>query len=330
VPQTETNPSLALALTGFPAPPAPTSMSWLTAWRVEWLFLAVGLVAIGLYLAGLIRLRRRGDSWPVLRTVTWVLGWLLFIYATNGVLGIYGRVAFSWHMTLHMIEAMVVPIFLVLGAPVTLALRTLRPRRDGTLGPRELVLGAVHSRAMAVLGNPVFAAVLFFMSLVVFYWTGLFELALSTHTGHLLMTAHFVITGYLFSWVLIGVDPGPKRWSPALRLIVLFATIAFHAFFGVAMITGTALLGGDFFPTIAIPWVPDLLADQRFGGGVAWAIGEFPSLVLALIVAVQWSRTDRAESVRADRKADRDGDAELAAYNARLAALADRDERSKA
>ena len=286
--------------------------------------------AIGLYLAGIIRLRRRGDAWPVLRTVTWVLGWLLFIYATNGVLGIYGRVAFSWHMTLHMIEAMVVPIFLVLGAPVTLALRTLRPRHDGTLGPRELVLGAVHSRVMSVLGNPIFAAVFFFMSLVVFYWTGLFELALSTHTGHLLMTAHFVITGYLFAWVLVGVDPGPKRWSPALRLIVLFAVIAFHAFFGVAMITGTALLGGDFFPTIAIPWVDDLLADQRFGGGVAWAIGELPSLALALIVAMQWFRSDRAESVRADRKADRDGDAELAAYNARLAQLAEHDDRTKA
>jgi cytochrome c oxidase assembly factor CtaG/putative copper export protein len=330
VPESEPNQSLALSLTGFPAPPAPSALSWVTAWRVEWLFLAVGLLAIGLYVAGVVRLRRRGDAWPVLRTLSWVVGWLLFIYATNGVLGIYGRVAFSWHMTLHMIEAMVVPIFLVLGAPVTLALRTLRPRHDGTLGPRELVLAAVHSRVMSVVGNPVFAAALFFMSLVVFYWTGLFELALSTHTGHLLMTGHFVLTGYLFAWVLIGVDPGPKRWSPALRLIVLFATIAFHAFFGVAMITGTALLGGDFFETIAIPWVTDRLADQRFGGGVAWAIGEFPSLVLALIVAVQWFRSDTAESVRADRRADRDGDAELAAYNARLAQLADRDERTKA
>ena len=143
------------------------------------------------------------------------------------------------------------------------------------------------------------------MSLVVFYWTGLFELALSTHTGHLLMTAHFVITGYLFAWVLIGVDPGPKRWSPALRLIVLFATIAFHAFFGVAMITGTALLGGDFFPTIAIPWVdrPPRRPALRRRGRVG--IGELPALVLALIVAMQWFRTDRAESVRGDRKADR-------------------------
>ncbi|WP_374967785.1 cytochrome c oxidase assembly protein [Terrabacter sp. BE26] len=325
VPEMEPDPTPALSLTGFPAPPPPTALDWLTAWRVEWLFLSTGLLAIGLYVAGVVRLRRRGDAWPVLRTVSWVFGWLLFIYATNGVLGIYGRVAFSWHMTLHMLEAMVLPIFLVLGAPVTLALRSIRPRRDGTPGPRELLLKAVHSRVMAVLGNPVFAAVLFFTSLVAFYWTGLFQLALETHTGHLLMTAHFVLTGYLFVWSLVGIDPGPRKWSPPLRLVVLFATIAFHAFFGVAMVTGTTLLAGDFFTAVKMPWVPDPLADQRLGGGVAWAIGELPSLVLALTVAVQWFGTDQAESVRRDRRADRDGDAELTAYNERLAALAERD-----
>lgn len=325
VPETVTDPSPALALTGFPAPPEPTALSWVTAWRIEWLFLGLALIAIGLYIAGVVRLARRGDRWPVLRTVNWVLGWLIFIWATNGVLGIYGRVAFSWHMTLHMIEAMVVPILLVLGAPVTLALRALRSRSDGTLGPRELILGLVHSPYLKVVGNPIFAAAFFFMSLVVFYWTGLFELALTTHTGHMIMTAHFLIAGYLFAWVLVGTDPGPPKWSPALRLIVLFATIAFHAFFGVAMISGTTLLAPDFFTTIDIPWIDDPLEDQRNGGAVAWAIGELPSLLLALLVATQWFRTDQAEGVRRDRHADRDGDAELVAYNERLARLAEHD-----
>ncbi|MBB2986469.1 bifunctional copper resistance protein CopD/cytochrome c oxidase assembly protein [Terracoccus luteus] len=324
VPETTADPTAALALTGFPAPDAPTALSWVTAWRVEWLFLATGLLAIGLYLAGVVRLHRRGDRWPVGRTVNWVVGWLVFLYATNGALGIYGRVAFSWHMTLHMVEAMVVPIFLVLGAPVTLALRALAARKDGSVGPREIVLRVVHSKVFAVAGNPIFAAVFFFASLVAFYWTGLFELALTTHTGHLLMTAHFVLAGYLFAWVLVGVDPGPKRWSPALRLIVLFATIAFHAFFGVAMISGTDVIAPDFFRTIDIAWVPDLLADQRNGGSVAWAIGELPALALALVVAAQWFRSDRAEGVRRDRRADRDGDAELNEYNERLARMAGR------
>jgi len=326
VPETMPNPSAALALTGFPAPPAPTALSWITAWRVEWLFLSVGLLAIGFYLAGVLRLRRRGDRWPVGRTINWILGWLVFIWATNGALGIYGRVSFSWHMTLHMIEAMVVPIFLVLGAPVTLALRTLRPRDDGTLGPRELLLGLVHSPYLKVVGNPIFAAAFFFMSLVAFYWTDLFELALTTHTGHLIMTVHFLMAGYLFAWVLIGIDPGPPKWSPAFRLIVLFATIAFHAFFGVSMMSGTSLLAHDFFTTINLPWITDPLADQRLGGAVAWGIGELPALVLALLVAMQWFRVDKAAGVRRDRRVDRDGDAELEAYNAHLARLAERDQ----
>jgi putative copper resistance protein D len=330
VPETSDNPTAALALTGFPAPDAPTALSWLTAWRVEWLFLATGLLGIGVYLAGVVRLHRRGDRWPVGRTINWVIGWLVFLWATNGFLGIYGRVAFSWHMTVHMVEAMIVPIFLVLGAPVTLALRALKPRPDGTLGPRELVLGLVHSRYLKAVGNPIFAAAFFFLSLVAFYWTDLFELALTTHTGHLIMTAHFILAGYFFAWVLIGVDPGPKRWSPALRLVVLFATVSFHAFFGVAMLSATSLLAPDFFQAIALPWVPDLLADQRTGGSIAWAIGELPTLALALVVAVQWARADKAESIRADRKADRDSDAELTAYNARLARLADRDSKEHA
>ncbi|HKX69518.1 MAG TPA: bifunctional copper resistance protein CopD/cytochrome c oxidase assembly protein [Intrasporangium sp.] len=325
VPETLPNPSPALALTDFPEPPAPTALSWVTAWRVDWLFLAVALLAIGLYVAGVVRLARRGDRWPVLRTVNWVLGWLVFIWATGGVLGIYGRVAFSWHMTLHMIEAMVVPILLVLGAPVTLALRTLRPRADGTLGPRELLLGLIHSPYLKVVGNPIFAAAFFFMSLVAFYWTGLFELALTTHTGHLVMTAHFLVAGYLFAWVLVGVDPGPPKWSPALRLIVLFATIAFHAFFGVSIMSGNTLLAPDFFTTINVSWIDDPLADQRNGGAIAWAIGELPAVLLALLVATQWFRADKAEGRRRDRRADRDGDAELAAYNEHLAQLAQRD-----
>jgi putative copper resistance protein D len=327
VPETVPNPSVALALTDFPAPPAPTTWSFLTTWRTDYLFLGVAVLAVGLYVAGLVRLHRRGVRWPVVRTVNWVIGWMLFVWATNGFLGVYSRVAFSWHMALHMLEAMVVPIFLVLGAPMTLALRTLKPRHDGTVGPRELILAVLHSRVMRVVGNPIFAGGFFFMSLVAFYWTDLFYYALTTHTGHILMTVHFVLAGYLFAWVIIGIDPGPKKWSPALRLVVLLATISFHAFFGVAIISGEAVLAPGVFEVLNLPWVPDPLADQRVGGSIAWAIGELPTLTLSLVCAVQWARSDRMESRRRDRQADRDGDAELVAYNARLAAMAERDQR---
>ncbi len=327
VPDALPDPSIVLELTGFPDPGPVTSADWLTAWRPDWLFITVVVVAVGVYLAGALRLHRRGDAWPWWRSVLWVSGWLVFLWATNGAPGIWGRVLFSAHMVMHMAVAMIVPIALVPAAPLTLALRALPARRDRTWGPRELILQVVHSRTLRWLANPVVAAALFFFSLAAFYWTGLFDLALTTHTGHLLMMGHFLLTGYLFVWVLIGVDPGPPRWSPLMLLVILFATISFHAFFGVALTSSESLLASDFFTQLNLPWGPGPLADQHVAGEIAWGIGEAPTLILAVVVGFQWFRSEQRETDRQDRQADRDGDAELRAYNARLQALRQEAER---
>ena len=332
VPDAAPAPSRVLELTGFPDPGPVAGIDWATAWRIDWLLLGVAVLAVGLYLAGVVRLARRGDHWPVGRTICWVLGWMLFVWATSGAPGIWGRLLFSVHMVMHMAVAMIVPLLLVPGAPVTLALRALPARRDKTWGPREVLLQVVHSRAMRVLANPVVAAALFFFSLALFYWTGLFELSLTTHTGHLLMLAHFLLTGYLFTWVLIGIDPGVPRWSPLMLLVILFATISFHAFFGVSLTGSETLLAPDFFTQLNLPWGPEALADQHTAGEIAWGVGEAPTLVLAVVVALQWFRRDEQETRRKDRQADRDGDAELRAYNEHLARLrreTDRTERTE-
>ncbi|MBR7744187.1 bifunctional copper resistance protein CopD/cytochrome c oxidase assembly protein [Phycicoccus sp. BSK3Z-2] len=327
VPDALPDPSRVLELTGFPDPGPITAGDWFTAWRLDWLFIGIAVLAVGLYVAGVRRLRGRGDAWPVLRTVLWVLGWALFVWATCGAPGIWGRVMFSAHMVMHMAVAMIVPLLLVPAAPVTLALRALPSRPDRTWGPREVLLEVVHSRAMRGLSNPVVAAALFFFSLAAFYYTGLFELALTTHTGHLLMMAHFFLTGYLFVWVMIGVDPGVRRWPPLALLVILFATVSFHAFFGVALTESRSLLAPEFFRVLDLSWLTDPLADQHTAGEIAWGIGEAPTLTLAVVVAAQWYRRDRSEAARRDRKADRDGNAELEAYNARLARLKEEAER---
>ncbi len=308
-------------LTGYPEPPPLTASSFFTEWQANWLMLIIAVVATGLYVAGVGRLRARGDKWPVGRTIAWVLGWALFVYATNGAPGVYGRVMFSMHMVMHMAVMMAIPIFLVLGAPITLALRSLKSRRDKTLGPREVLLALTHSRYAAFMANPVVAAVIFFGSLVGFYWSGAFEFALTTHAGHVLMTMHFLMAGYLFVWSLIGIDPGPPKWSAPLRLLILLATLASHAFFGLALMTGTWLLAPGFFKELGLSWGPDLLTDQQLGGSIAWGIGEMPTLALAMLVTLDWLRRDERDARRNDRQADRDEDAELSAYNERLASM---------
>jgi putative copper resistance protein D len=254
------------------------------------------------------------------------VGCLVLVWVTSGGPGVYGRVSFSQHMLQHMTLMMIAPLLLVLGAPVTLALRTLRPREDGSRGPREWLLQVVHSRVMRVLGNPVVAAALFVGSLFAFYYTPLLQLALETHTGHLLMVTHFLAAGYLFAWVMVGPDPGPPRPSYPLRLLVLLATISVHAFFGIALLASTTVLAADWWASIGLRDNAQLLADQHTGGGIAWGLAEFPTLLLTLVVAYLWSRSDDRQARAADRQADRDGDAELAAYNARLSRLAARDD----
>lgn len=311
--------------TGYFTPPDFTVTRLFTMWRTEWLFTSVSVLAIVVYLMWVMRLRRRGDRWPIGRTISWVAGWALFAYMIDSGFGIYGRVMFSIHMIEHMVVAMTIPLLLVLSAPVTLALRALPKRQDSTLGPRELVLATVHSRVIRVLANPVVAALIFFLSLVVFYYSPAFGRALETHTGHILMNVHFLATGYLFVWSLIGRDPGPPKWPAPLRLLVLLVTLAAHAFFGVALMSGTSLLAPEFFTALDLPWVPSPLEDQQLAGSIAWAAGEIPTLVLAILVAADWWRSDTAEARRHGRQADRDGDAELAAYNAYLAERSGKD-----
>ncbi len=319
LPQT-TSADVVVALTGYPAPAVPPQgWVWLTTVRIDWLWLTVALLAMGLYVAGVVRLHRRGVAWPVLRTSCWLIGWLIFLWATNGAPGVYGRLMFSAHMLMHMSLAMLSPVILCLGAPLTLAARTLPVRHDKTLGPRELLLASAHSRWMNFFANPIVAGVNFAGSLYVFYFTGLFELALRTHTGMVLMVVHFMLAGYVFAWSLVGADPGPRRWPPSLRLLLLFVTMSFHAFFGVALLSTTALLAGDYFGALTLPWPVDLHADQVAGGALTWGFGEGPMLLLAIAVAAVWMRSDEHEARRRDRQADRDHDAELTAYNDELA-----------
>lgn len=313
----------AESLLGYPMPPPLDLGTALSQWRIDSLWVPVAVLACGWYLAATIRLRRRGDRWPLGRAVSWVTGCLLLVLATSASPGVYGSVMFSMHMAQHMTIATVVPVLFVFGAPVTLALRTLPRRADGSRGPREWLLAVVQSRALHWLGHPLVASALFAGSLYVFYFTPLFELAMRTHSGHVLMTVHFLVTGYLFASVIAGIDPGPVRPPYPFRMILLMVTFAFHTFFAVALMNGTDVLARDWFAAVGAERGASLVSDQRAGGLVSWFLGDYPIAMLAAAMTWGWIKSDERESRRFDRQAERDGDAALAAYNAYLRQLAE-------
>ena len=319
------NASPAFILSGYELPPELTPQRWLTEWRFDWLWVAVAIFGLVSYVLGIRKVRQRGDSWSWFRTVNWVIGLVVLTYVTSGPPSVYGRVLFSAHMVDHMALTMVAPIFLVLGAPVTLALRALTARRDSSRGPREWLLIFVHSKFSQLVTHPLFAAANFAGSIVLFYYSDAFGYAMRDHVGHELMNLHFALTGYIFVLTMLGTDPLPRRAPYPMRLLLLLATMGFHAFFGVAIMGGTGLLAADYFGNLGRTWGNSALLDQQMGGAVAWGIGEVPTLLVAIGVAVMWSRSDARESKRSDRAADRNNDADLTAYNDMFAQLAERD-----
>ena len=311
------NATPAEILTGSPLPPPLSIDKYFTLWNFDIIWILLCAFGLFFYIAGVIRLRRRGDSWPWYRTVLWVTGMLVLFYITNGGVNVYEKYLFSSHMLAHMTLGMMIPVLLVPGAPITLALRTIAKRKDGSRGAREWIMMLVHSKFFGILANPIVAAIIFTASLWIFYFTPIFGWATTNHIGHQWMIVHFLLSGYLFVQSLIGIDPSPKRMPYPARLVILLATMTFHAFFGLAMMSGTSLLLSNWYG--AMGWGNDALADQQAGGGIAWSVGEIPNAIIALVIVLLWSRSDERESKRYDRKADRDGDAELEAYNAMLA-----------
>ncbi|MCV7018171.1 cytochrome c oxidase assembly protein [Mycolicibacterium aichiense] len=308
---------------GYQLTEPPTALRLLTAWRFD-VLLGVAAVVLALgYVIGYVRLRRRGDAWPPGRMVAWLLGCAALLLATSSGVRAYGSAMFSVHMGEHMALNMFIPVFLVLGAPITLALRALPVAGAGRPpGPREWLLWLVHSPVSRFLSHPATAFVLFVGSLYAVYFTPIFDTLVRYHWGHEFMTLHFLITGYLFFWGIIGIDPGPKRLPFIGRLGLLFAVMPFHAFFGIATMTMTSVLGGTFYRYLHLPWLASLNDDQHLGGAIAWGSSELPVIVVVIALVVQWARQDRRTATRTDRHADAHYDDDLDAYNAMLRELA--------
>lgn len=330
-PQGETAPAVQTAaerLTSTPLPPELTLSRWFTSVDVDILWLVAVGFGVFLYIAGILRLHARGDRWPVQRTIFWMAGLLLLLWVTSGPINLYQEYLFSIHMLGHMVLSMAIPLLLVSGAPITLALRAIRKREDGTRGAREWILWAVHSPYSRVITHPFVAAAVFIVSLWAFYFTDLVRWSMYEHLGHEWMVVHFLISGYLFVMTLVGVDPIPYRLPHAGRIITLIAVMAMHAFFGMAIMMQSGLMVAEWFGSMGRTWGPTPMEDQYIGGGIAWSVGEIPTLILAITVAIQWSRSDAKLQRRRDRFTDRAGDAELDEYNDKLAKLAERDRKT--
>ncbi|MCF8522105.1 MAG: bifunctional copper resistance protein CopD/cytochrome c oxidase assembly protein, partial [Candidatus Planktophila sp.] len=320
----------ALTLAGIETPPPPSLSRILFSYEPDALMIGLLVLAVALYIKGVIVLTKRGDKWPVGRTISFALGISVIDFATSGGLGLYANFAFSYHMAAHMFLGMIAPIGIVLGAPITLALRTLPQGRTSTeRGVRGSLISALHSRVGRFYTNPLIALAIFDGSLFALYFTSLFSGMMQSHVGHFFMNFHFILAGTLFFYVVVGIDPNPRKIPHLVKIVILFAAMSIHAFFSVALMSTTTLIDKGYFASLNTPWLGDLLVDQNRGGAIGWAMGEIPILLALVATFIQWMRDDSREATRIDKNTARMAAMgqpdELAQYNQYLSNLAKND-----
>ncbi|MAO80772.1 MAG: cytochrome C oxidase assembly protein [Nocardioides sp.] len=280
----------------------------LTGVFTAWSFEPVPIVLVawfgGLYLLGVRRLRARGDAWSPARTLSFVgIGLGSFLFATSSGLGTYDTTLLSVHMVQHMILSMLVPLALALGAPVTLALRTL----PGS--PRRWLLAVLHSRLATVLTFPPLVLAAYVVSPWALYYSGWYPATLESTYWHEAMHLHLVLVGAMFFWPLMGIDPVPGRVGYPFRVLITVLTLPFHAFLGVTIMGQETLIAGEHYLALREgpmgAWLPDALDDQHLAGGILWGSGDLIGLVFFGVLFTQWVRSSMAEARREDRRLDR-------------------------
>jgi cytochrome c oxidase assembly factor CtaG len=296
-------PAVAVPLEAGADLPRFTLATVFSQWSLEPVAFVLTVWVAGLYLWGTYVLRRRGDRWPVGRTIAFVLvGMGMFYFATASGLGTYDDTLISVHMVQHMILSMLVPMALALGAPVTLALRTL------PASPRRWLLVVLHSRVAKVLTFPPLTFALFVISPWALYFSGWYPATLDSAYLHEMMHIHLVLVGCLFFWPIIGIDPIPGKVSYPARMLMVVLTLPFHAFLGVTIMSEEDIIGGSHYQDLHRgpmgSWLPAPIDDQHLAGGILWGSGDIVALVLFAVLFAQWVRASLQEAKREDRRLD--------------------------
>jgi cytochrome c oxidase assembly factor CtaG len=297
---------------GYQGPPELTLSRAFTEWTLDVPMLVLVLVLGGGYLAAA---RRAPSGWPAARRVWFCgLGLGFLVIATMSWVGVYQPVLFYARAVQTVLLVLVVPLFLALGRPATLAI-TAFPDAG-----RRIEAG-IRSRPARILTFP--AVTTFALVGVPFtmYFTSWYTAVFHSGAVRELTFLALMAPGLAFFWTLLRVDPVPKAYPYTVSMWITGAEVIGDAFFGIAVIASQTLIGGAYYQALARPWGPSLKTDQVIGGGVLWILGDLVGLPFLAAQLIQFMREDESEAAEVD--------AELDAKEAELKAAARQDGRDQ-
>jgi cytochrome c oxidase assembly factor CtaG len=289
---------LVLASGSYHGPAKLTVARAVTSWTLDPWSLAVIVILGGLYLAGAVAVRRRGEPWPAGRVVAFCgLGLGFGTIATMSFVGVYQPVLFYMRAVQTVLLLLVVPLFLALGRPLSLIVATLPDA-----GQR--LRAVIGSRAAQALTFPPITTFVLVLTPFVVYFTPWYAAGFGSGLIAQLTHVALMAPGFVFFWTLLRVDPVPRAYPYVLTLWITTAEVVGDAVLGIAVIADTSLLAGPYYHAVGYPWGPSLATSQVLGGGVLWILGDIVGLPFLAAQLIQMMREDEAEAKVIDAELD--------------------------
>ena len=108
-------------------------------------------------------------------------------------------------------------------------------------------------------------------------------------------------------------------------MLELFLPVPFHAFFGVAIMMAGSLVVETLRATRRPTGASTRCGDQGVAGGIVWAFGELPTVLVLAVVFFSWASSDERRAGPSTAPPTAPATPSSQAYNARLRALAEQD-----
>ncbi|SDI82796.1 putative copper resistance protein D [Arthrobacter subterraneus] len=284
--RTETPTSLGLAASQDP-PPAPTLGNVLSQWELDPLWSVVCAVGVFTYLAGVRRTRKAGRRWPASRTVLWLTGMVLLFLVTNGGTHVYQGYLFNAHVVTQMLLTAVVPLFLVMAAPLTLAELTIRPRTDGSTGCLEMTRSILRPVLKMTAATPYLPVLLLAGTLVVFYYSPLLGYAALSQLGYGIVTLLALSSGCLYMAALTAVPAPGQQLQLTVRLGAVVGTALLFGVYGQAISAQATVLEQPWYTAVGRPWGQHPFIAPELAGTIMWVIAGGALATAALIIVLR-------------------------------------------
>lgn len=252
-------------LTEAPLPPELTPLRWLSGNDVNVMWALLAGFGVYFYLAGVDRLRQRGEKWSAPRTLAWVSGMVLLAWVNGGPVAAYSEYLHSVDAVGRMLLLIIVPFLLVLGAPYRLALKGITSRTDGSRGIREWLQAGARSPIVRFCGHPVVAVCAFAIVLWGTSATGLLRDTLADPLLHELRVLALLVAGSLIAMAILrpmGAQPRRTQWAAMSGAAVALVCVG-----GWVLLQG-GLIAANWFGAMGRQWGMDPMADQQVAGTV--------------------------------------------------------------